>query len=61
MTARELAREYFPDYNDKLLDDIIWNLTGFPSFWEKGTVEENLRIDLANVKRRVKNGEAIEM
>jgi hypothetical protein len=33
MTWTELVREYFPDVSDKEADYILWNHTGFPSFW----------------------------
>ena len=29
----EIAREYFPYLNDEALEHIIWEETGYPSFW----------------------------
>jgi len=56
MTALEIAKEIFPDKSDEELDFIIWEKTGFPSFWnipEEGkTPEECLRKQL----REVSNG-----
>lgn len=28
-----LVREYFPDVNDSEAMHILWNYTGYPSFW----------------------------
>jgi hypothetical protein len=29
----DLARRYFPDLDDRHLDAILWECTGFPGFW----------------------------
>ena len=46
----EVAREYFPNYTDEQLSDIIWNHTGYPDFWLIGedgaTPEECFRTQL---------------
>lgn len=50
-TWLSVAREYFPDADDAMLDYIIWNRTGFPSFWDTDggrlTVEQVYRSQLA--------------
>ncbi|KKN63761.1 hypothetical protein LCGC14_0498650 [marine sediment metagenome] len=33
LTCLELVREYFPDSNDDEAGYILWEHTGFPSFW----------------------------
>lgn len=33
MTYLELARQYFPNATDDELDYILWEYTGFPSFY----------------------------
>ncbi len=35
MTGLELTREIFPDLDDDALDYILWEHTGFPSFFPK--------------------------
>lgn len=44
MTWVELVKEYFPAVSDEEADYILWEKTGFPTFWlipENGnTVEE---------------------
>lgn len=53
-TAHEVAREYFPDKSDDFLEWIIWNRTGFPSFWwmpkDGNTPEECFRKQLNDFK-----------
>lgn len=48
-TALDIAREYLPEMSDDDLNYVIWNHTGFPSFWrpEDGkTPEECFRTQL---------------
>jgi len=33
MTPIDIAREYFPDEDEDFLSFVIWEHTGFPSFW----------------------------
>ena len=33
MSVLEIARDYFPDADDEMLEAIIWEETGFPGFW----------------------------
>ena len=49
MNAKEIAREYFPDKPDSFLDFVIWEKTGYPSFWQDNdgaTPEECFRKQL---------------
>lgn len=32
-SAVDIARHYFPDADERLLEAIIWGGTGYPSFW----------------------------
>lgn len=54
MKAIDIAREYFPDADDKTLDTIMWGETGFPSFWnipkDGKTPEECFRKQLTDFK-----------
>jgi hypothetical protein len=34
ITARDIAREYFPDATDEECEYLIWERTGYPSFWD---------------------------
>ena len=49
-TAIEIAREYLPRLADEELDHVIWEYTGFPSFWnipkDGNTPEECFRKQL---------------
>ena len=49
-TAMEIAKDYFPDFNEQQLDAIIYGETGFPSFWsipyDGNTPEECFRKQL---------------
>ncbi len=44
MTYLDLARKYFPKANDEELDSILWEYTGFPSFYR----------DLKQLERQLK-------
>ena len=50
VTALEIAKEYFPYETDEILDFIIWEKTGYPSFWnipgDGATPEECFRKQL---------------
>lgn len=54
MTGLEIVKEYFPKISDDDAGYILWNETGFPSFWsipEDGeTPEECLRTQLKRFK-----------
>lgn len=47
----DIAREYFPDLDDRQLTDLIWHFTGFPHWWnipkDGATPEECFRKQLA--------------
>lgn len=53
----ELVREVFPDATDDEADYILWEHTGFPSFWnipEEGeTPEECCKFQLELLKERI--------
>jgi len=55
MNAIEIAREVFPDKPDDFLEFVIWEYTGFPSFWnipqEGNTPEECFRKQLNDFKK----------
>lgn len=50
MKVLEVVREYFPDASDEEIDWIVWEQTGFPSFWnipkDGNTPEECFRKQL---------------
>ncbi len=53
MTPYELVREYFPAANDREVEFILWEKTGWPGFWEPSdgkTTEECLRKQLGELK-----------
>lgn len=62
-TAREIATEIFPGKPDDFLEFVIWEKTGFPSFWnipgDGATPEECFRKQL--VEFRDGKGEGNEM
>lgn len=53
--AYTIAKEQFPDATDDELNFIIWEFTGYPSFWQIGvdgaTPEECFRNQLARVRK----------
>lgn len=48
-TFLDVAREYFPELSDDELDFILWEYTGFPSFFD-GDTETELRKQLQYAK-----------
>lgn len=38
-TVLEIAAEFFPDYSAKQLDDVLWERTGFPGFFDTSNGE----------------------
>lgn len=56
MTFLELVKEYFPDATDDEAGYILWNETGFPSFWnvpkDGNTPEECLRAQLKRLSEK---------
>lgn len=48
-TFEDVARQYFPNVNIHILHDIIWEYTGFPSFWS-GDPETCFRKQLKEAK-----------
>lgn len=46
----EIVKEYFPDADDTLINFILWNCTGYPSFWEDRDIEKSLRKQLQDAK-----------
>ena len=49
-TFGEVVREYFPDASNDEIDFILWETTGYPSFWETDDVEACLRKQLREFK-----------
>ena len=64
MTFGELVREYFPEATKDEIDFILWEKTGFPSFWDIGidgnTPEECLRKQLQDYKNEVDAQKALK-
>lgn len=62
MKVIDIAREIFPNKTESFLDYVIWNETGFPSFWnipEDGeTPEACLRKQLNDLKNRIAKNNA---
>ncbi len=50
--AKEVGREFGKTLNDKQADYLLWNHTGFPSFWKEDPIEE-CRAQLRAAFRRV--------
>lgn len=54
MTFKDAVLEYFPDANEEQVEFILWEKTGFPSFWDipkdGNTAEECLRKQLLDFK-----------
>ena len=52
MEIGQTVKEYFPDASDDFIDYVVWEKTGFPSFWniprEGNTPEECFRTQLKN-------------
>ena len=53
-TIGEIVKEYFPDASDEFVEFVIWEKTGYPTFWnipEDGeTAEECFRKQLLRFK-----------
>ena len=45
-TALEIAQEIFPDYDRCGLEYVIWEHTGYPSFWATDDIEAEFRRQL---------------
>lgn len=54
LTLLEIVREYIPDASEEEVDFILWEFTGYPSFWnipkDGKTVEQCLRKQLSDFK-----------
>ena len=50
---KEAVRDYFPDAPDEDVEFILWERTGYPSFWciprDGNTIEECLRKQLKHL------------
>ena len=59
MNAIEIAKEYFPDFDEKKINNIIHMLTGYPMFWvdNEKTPEENFRFQLQEAFNAYEAGE----
>lgn len=55
-TFEEVVREYFPGATDGQVDFILWEKTGFPSFWETDDTEACLRKQLQGFRESVVKG-----
>ena len=62
MTAYAIAKEVLPELDADALGAVLWNLTGYPCFWSEWgrPVEEQLRDQLATVRRHLDSGVSIE-
>ena len=56
MTPLDLAREYFPDWDDDFLDYVLWNETAYPFNVRGDGVEDALRLQLAQCAARELHG-----
>ena len=61
-SALQIAREYFPEATEEEIEYVIWEQTGFPSFWQihkdGATPEECFRKQLAEFAASVKEGQS---
>lgn len=48
-TLIDVVKEYFPEATDDEALDILWNYTGYPSFW-RGAPMASLREQLQHLK-----------
>jgi hypothetical protein len=55
-TPHSIAKEYFPAADDDFIEFVIWEETGYPSFWnipkDGNTPEECLRTQLRKFKEK---------
>lgn len=59
MTGIELVRQYFPDASDDFAGYILWNKTGFPSFYLGNNPVEYFGQQIAQFKKLYDAGELI--
>ena len=60
MTGIELVRQYFPNVSEEMADHILWNRTGFPSFFPGGeNPEKYFGNQLAEYKKLVDAGKPV--
>lgn len=48
-SAVDIVREFFPDATVEEADGILWEYTGFPSFWTTGDPVAEMRAQLARL------------
>ena len=57
MIIADIIREYFPDATDEFCEFVLWEKTGYPSFWnipsDGNTPEECMRKQLQEFKNEV--------
>ena len=62
-TAADIVREFFPDANDRTVEFLLWEKTGFPIFWnigpDGGTPEDCLRTQLNREVERNRHGKTL--
>lgn len=46
----EIVREYFPGASDRAAGYILWNMTGWPEYWETNDAEACMRRQLQAAK-----------
>ena len=60
MIIADIIREYFPDATDEFCEFVLWEKTGYPSFWnipkDGNTPEECFRKQLSDFKDEPKPG-----
>lgn len=60
VTFGDLVREYFPGVTDEEVECILWEKTGFPTFWnipvDGNTPEECCRKQLQEYKDKLQRG-----
>jgi hypothetical protein len=58
----DVVREFFPDASDDDCGYLLWNHTGYPSFWGQGgrkTVAGSIRYSLRRMKQALDNGKVL--
>lgn len=58
-TVIEIIREYFPEVTDDEAWYILWNETGFPSFWCGESTEKCLRNQLLKFKNQLRKEDSM--
>jgi hypothetical protein len=55
-TTHEVVRRVFPDASNDECGHLLWNNTGYPSFWATGNPERDILHSLRTLKRNMARG-----